>query len=272
MIGLRADLSVAINANSKPRFFSKGFSFDPYLTPRANSNPSNNIARKRSVATKTALRKLIPDVQDPRLLNTVLDLQEFALGANLAFQTGRKIPTDLFHETLVSVQYRLLALRGEDDAPQHQMLMHHLLFLGMLAFSATTFLQIKQMPMSHGDLARRMRECVPRLLVRVGEEECSPQEQRLALWFLFVANISVLGSTVEDKTMLVKATRQLVVGLGLAEACWDKVRDILRTVMWIDWLHSEGGKEFWDKVVAGVLSGEAGIVAGLQTPEAHWSS
>jgi hypothetical protein len=304
----RADLGIAIGSGSKPLFFSEGFSWDPYLLPPSKKSstkpiiPSDTTQTKQTTAptnlpplTSNVLRNLHPTVNDPRLLNILLDLQEFSLAANLAFQTGRKIPSTIFCETLVSVQYRLLALRDEDDQRRQKQQqpfqdqdtstdtnnweidpavegntskLADLLRLGMLAFTTTTFLQIKQLPMRYPDLARRMRGCV-RALAQVlsdGEQEHHqeqgqdgerkgerdpPQQVEIVvrLWFLFVARISVLGWP-EDEDVLVTTAGRVLEGLGLAEAAWDEVRGVLRGVMWIDWVHSGDGRRFWERVRA----------------------
>ncbi|KAK4101122.1 hypothetical protein N658DRAFT_524308 [Parathielavia hyrcaniae] len=341
---LRADLGVAISTGSKPLFFSEGFSWDPYLLPsktkpsdnskpttirpdnpppnktvttnQPTPTPNNTLLLLLRTTSRTALANL-GGVHDPRLLNILVDLQEFSFAANLAFQTGRKIPAKLYSETLVSVQYRLLALRDEDDATrqqhQHQQpldpaeqkkpnhleaeelsetgfgsgfgfdsesssgvdgsssniidmnmnITHpaYLLRLGMLAFTTTTFLQIKQLPMRYADLAGRMRGCVQALVRRdihrgAEEEEESIMDPSLrwargvvGLWFLFVARISVLGWP-DDEGVLVAAAGRTMAALGLAESGWDEVRGVLRGVMWIDWVHSGDGKKFWARVRA----------------------
>lgn len=125
--------------------------------------------------------------------------------------------------------------------------------------TTTTFLKIKQLPMRYVDLARRMRECVRTLGERgtsleagVNGGGCSPQAAAAApgaleLWFLFVARISVLDAP-EDEEMLVAATGRVLRAMGLSGANWGQVREVLRALMWVDWLHSEGGKAFWEVV------------------------
>ncbi|KAK4238931.1 hypothetical protein C8A03DRAFT_43410 [Achaetomium macrosporum] len=267
---LRADLGIAINTSSKPLFFSDGISWDSYLfrdagnSSTSNKPPSGTPAR----ANANAEQNLLPDVQDIRLLNILADLQEFSQAANIASQTGRKIPADLFSETLVSAQYRLLALRDEEDTTKPRQgteqepeseaegervsgkatitttASSRLLLLGMLAFTTTTFLQIKQMPTRYADLARRMRACLAGLSTT---ENSSAEVCRLGLWFVFVARISVLDGA-EDEEAQVRAARGLLDALRLAGAERSEVRDVLRGYMWIDWVHSEGGKAFWGKL------------------------
>jgi hypothetical protein len=131
----------------------------------------------------------------------------------------------------------------------------------MLAFTTTTFLQIKQLPMRYPDLARRMRGCVRALAhlqpreqeqnweIRKRDDPPPPQqtEMTVRLWFLFVARISVLGWP-EDEEVLVIAAGRALASLGLAEAGWDEIRGMLRGVMWIDWVHSGDGRRFWEGV------------------------
>ncbi|KAK4039629.1 hypothetical protein C8A01DRAFT_46960 [Parachaetomium inaequale] len=267
---LRTDLTLALSTGSKPLLFIDGFSWDPYLS-RSSLSKNPKTAKSRTAQT---LQTLCPS--DPRLQNVALDLQEFSLAANLAFQTGRKIPAALYRETLVSVQYRLLALRDEaDDAsppaasppaasppaqPQHDVLgssldadTENLLRLGMLAFTTTLFLQIKLMPIRYADLARRVRACVEGMLVQnpPAEQGGVPvQVGRLRLWFLFVARTSVLSGA-EDEEALVRATVGVVEGLGFTEEVeWQVVREVLREFMWIDWVRPKEGVVFWERLVA----------------------
>jgi hypothetical protein len=188
----------------------------------------------------------------------------------LAFQTGLKIPAQSFRETLVSVQYRLLALQHElvdaRSPPQSQEMetgsestiptervtateteTEKLLRLGMLAFTTTTFLKVKEIPMPYHDLARRVR----RVVDEMDTESSGGGEgvMKLRLWFLFVARISVLDGPVHDETLVRTATAVLQqLGLTGPKTGWSEVRDALRAYMWIDWVHSEMGKAFYGEL------------------------
>lgn len=258
---------MAIATGDKPLFFANGFSWDPYLYPRrptaSKPNPNPAAVNNMNPPSSTPSLSFCPknETADPRLRNTLADLQEFARAANLAFQTGRKIPADVFRETLVSVQYRLLALRDEERP--RQLLQsesggpsdldvedEELLRLGMLAFSTTVFLRIEGMPMRYGDLAGRVRGVVTSMaeeeVVSEGESESESERGRLVVWFLFVAGVSVLRD-VEDQEMLAVVLKRVLGGLG--SSGWEEVRDVLKGVMWIDWVHSAGGRKLWEAVV-----------------------
>jgi hypothetical protein len=105
-------------------------------------------------------------------------------------------------------------------------------------------LQIKQMSMRYADLAGRMRRVVGRLAGQKGQVEgCSAEAKGVVLWFLFVARISVLDG-MEDEGLLASVAERVMGGLGLEEAGWEGVRGVLRGVMWIDFVHSDGGTKF----------------------------
>ncbi|KAK4182578.1 hypothetical protein QBC35DRAFT_395685 [Podospora australis] len=238
---LRTDLGLAINTGSKPLFFSEGFSWDAYLHKPKPSEASQPTAPSH---TTTLFDR------DQRLLNVYFDLQEFSRAANIAFQTGVKMGGAQFQETLVSVQYRLLALQHEHDSI-HKPFPEMLVSLGMLAFSTTTFLQIRALPQKYHHLEKQLRDAVQAL--RTNDAEESQQEQveltRLKLWFLMVACISVLGGP-EDEAVLIPATKEVLGKLGLLTSPWSEVRDVLREIMWIDWVHSNYGQAFFRKVIS----------------------
>lgn len=231
---LRADLGLALSTGVKPLFFSDGFSWEPYLS----SQPQSTSSKPTGAPTWD-----MSFVTDPRLLNVYLDLREFSRAANLAKQIGSKIGAAEYLETLISVQYRLLALRHEDGLSMTAE--ERLLSVGMLAFTTTTFLHVKGLPFKFPHLQEQARECLQNL-------DTKKQSGNLRLWFLFVAYISALGShgTAEDGRLLIEKGREIVEVMKgeKSELGWTDVRDILMEVMWIDWVHSEDGKEFLDKV------------------------
>ncbi|KAK0670032.1 hypothetical protein QBC41DRAFT_98710 [Cercophora samala] len=233
---LRADLGLALSTGVKPLFFSEGFSWEPYLSSQrqtTSSKPSGIPAWDTSFVT------------DPRLLNVYLDLREFSRSANLAKQIGSKIGAAEYLETLISVQYRLLALRHEED--RSVTAEERLLGVGMLAFTTTTFLHVKGFPFKFPHLQGEVRECLRDL-------ETKEQSDMLGLWFLFVAYISALGShgTGDDERLLFEKGREIVEVMNGDKSTlgWNEVRDMLMEVMWIDWVHSEDGREFLDKITA----------------------
>ncbi|KAK0741795.1 hypothetical protein B0T21DRAFT_345677 [Apiosordaria backusii] len=238
---LRGDLGLALSTGSKPLFFSEGFSWEPYLYSQTHSVSPN----KSNSSTPTS-DIMMPYITDPRLLNIYLDLREFSRAANLAIQIGTKIGAAEYLETLVSVQYRLLALQHECGDPPVSTEDGKLLRVGMLAFTTTTFLHVKGLPFKFPHLQDQVRECCQGL-------DTQKHSKKLELWFLFVAYISALGKngTEEDERMLVEKGREIATGMKAqwkGKIGWNEVRKVLIEVMWIDWVHSEYGRVFLDKL------------------------
>jgi hypothetical protein len=88
------------------------------------------------------------------------------------------------------------------------------------------------------------------------------ERRRLVVWFLFVAGVSVMRED-GDEEMLVVALRRVLGRMGLSGG-WEEVRDVLRGVMWIDWVHSAGGRRLWEVVVR-KESGESSVLSQDET-------
>ncbi|KAK3344259.1 hypothetical protein B0T25DRAFT_463449 [Lasiosphaeria hispida] len=220
----RTDLQFSLSTGKRPVFFTdNNMSWSPF------------IAKEKKQSSKSTMHQAYPRSLDQRLLNVWLDLQEFSRSANIAFQTGRKIPGSLFQEAVTSALYRLIALQHDqgDTTPVQDTIMR----LGMLAFSTTTFLQIQGLPADNNkDLSAKARTFL-QLPQTVGQQQFGTEAReeflKLKLWFLFVAYITIL-SRLEDEELIVANVAETVTSLGLSS--WPGVREVLLDHMWIDWL------------------------------------
>ncbi|KAK4228103.1 hypothetical protein QBC38DRAFT_476161 [Podospora fimiseda] len=238
---LRADLGHAISTGSKPLFFSEGFSWDPYLANHNKTPKSTSPAAKRTILSILSASNEVPD---QRLINIYLDLQEFTLATNIAYQTASKIAFEPFLETLVSAQYRLLALLNEHSESETTMTM--MLILGMLTFTTTTFLQVRNLPMRYMDLTRRLRKLLSTISQRDQKEDDAVTKYKL--WLVFIAAISIVTDP-EDESLFISAATPLLVKLGMVDASWNNVRGALREFLWVDWLQSAFGRSFHARVM-----------------------
>lgn len=219
----RLDLRLALKLGSKPLFIpDDSLSWEPYLVD----------PRKASTTTPVQTFCAAPDI---RLVNVWRDLREFAMAINLAHQTQRKLSPSLFQEALISVQYRLqhLAYDGLDK--------HEILRVALLAFSASIFLEIHaaSVPLRH--LAGQLRT-----LLQSVQQETNTEWQKLILWLTYVGRISVLDCP-EDlgwlKEQSLNATR------AIGPKSWVETRQILKSLVWVDVVHDEAGKRFFDDVM-----------------------
>ncbi|KAF8849032.1 hypothetical protein BDZ45DRAFT_773889 [Acephala macrosclerotiorum] len=208
----RADLSIALASGTTPFFFSSNIAWEPFL-PTAD----DHIVP-------------LPDM-DLKLANSWCDLRTFCRSANIAFQTGQKVNPELFQETLISIEYRLIHLDLEKDILQET------LRLATLAFSTTVFLQMAGVKVRYGSLSRQLKSSIHHKSL-----EQAPDD--LCIWIFFVASISAV--TDEDDFWVIPLLKRR---LQIADVeSWNAVRGILKKFTWIDALHDADGKRVFDRV------------------------
>ncbi|TVY25378.1 hypothetical protein LHYA1_G003709 [Lachnellula hyalina] len=214
----RADLVIALMNGTRPLFFSVDISWQPYLPP----TKPNQLA----LAIQTPYLN-----NDIRLAAVWTDLRQFCISANVAFQTDQKIHPEVYQEILISIEYRLMHLICKDRSLET-------LHLAILAFSTTVFLQTEGVRVRYHDLSRQLHDSV----LRLGASNQTPE---LWLWILFIAAISAV--TDEDDQWLMPLLRAAFRRTGTTT--WEPVRDILKSIMWIDALHDKDGKRVFDLVL-----------------------
>ena len=204
------DLAYCLSTGEFSQFSPQDISWDPVFPQSPispDSTPSVSIA----------------NLVEPRLAQCFLDLQHFTAVVNAA-TPAHPVPSTVFQGIVSSIQYRLIALQETlaDFLPE-------CLRLGMLAFLTTTF----QMPgnvVRYPYLARRFRDCYRAV-------EKTPDLADVVRWLLVVGAISVCGP---DEEWLRAAWAVDVA--EEEEQSWDRTRERLRDVMWIDGLHDEPGR------------------------------
>lgn len=205
---------------TRPLFFSKSISWQPYLPlPKLNHS---------------ALAIQIPCLKkDIRLAAVWTDLRQFCTSANVALQTDQKIHPEVYQEILISIEYRLVHLETCND------LSLEILHLAILAFSTTVYLQGEGVRVRYHNLSRQLHNSI----LHLGASNQTPD---LWLWILFVAAISAVPH--EDDQWLMPLLRAALQRIGTTT--WEPVRDILKSIMWIDALHDKDGKRVFDTALS----------------------
>ncbi|KAH8896139.1 hypothetical protein GQ53DRAFT_640012 [Thozetella sp. PMI_491] len=228
----RLDVGLALKTGSKPLFFADT-SWKTYLPSRTGRQ------------TMEALPKL-GKVPDARLVNVWADMREFAVSISLAMQADRKLEGEVVFEALMSILYRLQHL--EYDRQDE----HETLRLMMLAFATTIFFEGHGLESKYTFLASRVREVLQ--LREYGTSAQDAREHRYNLWLLAVARVSILDGP-EDHGWLVD--RQVAVKQALELSTWFKAKEVLRSFLWVDMVHDERGREFFnaklDSIGTGIL-------------------
>ncbi|RDW62815.1 hypothetical protein BP5796_11117 [Coleophoma crateriformis] len=218
----RLDLGYAMHTCAKPLFFTDG-----------EISWKSHLFKGTTLSRNTAMHLLCGKTNpDPRLVNVWLDLYEFSKAVNIATQTGRTVEFELFQETMISIQYRLLHLDYLDDKAQE------LLRIVMLEYATKIypplFSHFSTAPMRYPSL----RGCLQYYLTTV--EQSSNEQSKALLWLITTLKLLFLDDELKGTQL-----SQILQVLNLSS--WDEVLAILKGFLWIDVLHKEQAKALFDK-------------------------
>lgn len=218
-----ADISAALNFGNKPMLFRQGMSWSPYTSELG-------VIRSQKVASKDEVYLAI-ETMDDKLVKVWDDLREFCRISNLAYKTGRKISTSLFNEALISTFYRLLHLSYLDHPPSEAVR------AGMLAFGVSIFFSSKEQMQPYGNLIERYRNSLLAL------RRCQTKlPSSIVLWLLLLWDIiapSKPGTGIWEDWLVEVALHSNI-------RSWTEARSILKSIMWIEFLHDEPGRKAFE--------------------------
>jgi hypothetical protein len=160
--------------------------------------------------------------------------------SNLASQTGRKLQPNTFSEIMVSILYRLLALSYPKSPIENA------LRFGMMAYTASIFFRWREMKQRQAYLDDSFKEALSRLR----KAEVQPPDAVL-LWLLALWKITVSHGSGHD--VLSEWTFEVLRGLEVKS--WDGVRDILKTVVWVDCLFDASGRRVFEPMLESMTGG-----------------
>ncbi|TVY90611.1 hypothetical protein LAWI1_G005612 [Lachnellula willkommii] len=218
----RADLSYALLSGHQPLFFKTSISWDCFLADRSLIQCSHP---PHDTNTHVFLK---PNI-DTRLHNIFRDLHAFSCISNLAYQTTRKLSPDIYNEVMISILYRLTHLSFDHNP------MQEVLRISLLAVSSTIFMQRQFMDNPYAHLLNLYRNALSKLSSSTG-----PQlPVSLSLW------MTVLLHVVECNEQSLEDGRGERLDRAVSNAgveSWPQAREMLRSVVWIDFVHDRVGK------------------------------
>lgn len=167
---------------------------------------------------------------DKRLTNIWNDLKEFSQICNLASQTPHKLSPNVFSEIMISIYYRLLSLKFKDDPAAEAVR------VAMMAFGSGIFFQwrgIKQRLAFLDNLSqtslfnlRKSQTLLPPLFI---------------LWLL-VVQLSAFSQLPPENDLRLWVD-DIVSQLRISD--WKQGRQMLKSVMWIDYCHDNLLDQVW---------------------------
>ncbi|KAH8700088.1 hypothetical protein BGW36DRAFT_373329 [Talaromyces proteolyticus] len=224
----RADLSYALLSGHRPRLL-KGFPWTCFIAHRGLINCSHQ-------PHDATVRAFLETTVDTRLHNAFRDLHDFSCISNLAYQTTRKLSPDIYNEMMISILYRLTNLSFEGDPVQE------MIRIGLLTFSSTLFIQRHFIEQPYDHLLHLYNNALFGLLGLTDIE----LPIALLLWFTIFSLVVGCEETPLAGRLRVLLDKAL---LRVSINSWHLAREILGSIMWVDFIHDRLGKQAFESAM-----------------------
>ena len=210
----------------RPRFLTEELSWDCFIADRGLIQCSHQ-------PHDANIRAFIESTFDTRLQNALRDLHAFSCLSNLAYQTTRKLSPDTYNEMMISILYRLTHMSFESDPLQEA------IRTGLLAFSSTIFMQRHFMTQPYDHLLNLYSNALIRLQKSTDIETPVP----IVLW------LTMLSHVVTQREPSLADWRSTWLDEAILRAgidSWPQAREMLRSMMWVDFVHNRLGKKAFE--------------------------
>lgn len=213
----RVDLGAALRFNRRPMFFARDTSWGRYF-----EGPS-------TPATTTPEVEGFIQSLDWRLSGVWQDMRHFSYLCHLARGTGYKLDHELYSDIMASVLYRLLHMTLEPDCFAGSAIRS-----GLVALASSLFLSWQGVGSDHNGSFGRFGDALENL------RESDTMETvpgPLLFWMLMLwQGLRNAERPPHDEQWM----SEVICHLGLAS--WQEARQLLNTMVWIEFLHGPQGK------------------------------
>ena len=225
---IRADLGLALRLGRPARLFQEGIVWDCFIA-------DSGVIHCTHEPFKTQVDKFV-DVLGSDLGNCWKDLHTFACMSNLAYQTTRKLSPDTYNEMMISIFYRLMHLSFEEGCLQEAVR------VALLIFSSTLFLTslYVQPPLEH--LLSQFRG----VLSRICQSTDLFVPQPIMLWLMVLYHVTVSKQYPSDDWQSICFARAIS---HASVSTWSEARSVLKSVMWVAFVHETHGKKAFEATV-----------------------
>ncbi|KAI9155528.1 hypothetical protein HJFPF1_08112 [Paramyrothecium foliicola] len=213
----RVELGWCIKTGAKPCFYDEDLVWAPFFEDFLNKYPMYRLPLPRRI------QPLLHGI-DPRLLDIFNDMRSFTNIVNTLLKSKKKLDPDVHEQSMVSVQYRLLALQYSLDDEE---IIEEALRTGLLAYEVSIFLYTPGLKNNYPYLRNRLRECIEKL------DPYDPASADLQLWLFLIGSICLYNP---DEPWMIPIAAELLHGRTW-EDCVERVKDI----MWVDLVHNPPG-------------------------------
>lgn len=218
----RADLSYALLSGQRPRLLKEGIPWECFIAGRGLIQCSHQ-------PHDAHIRDFLEATSDQRLHNALRDLHAFSCISNLAYQTTRKLSPEIYNEIMISILYRLTRLSFENDPMQEA------IRIGLLAVSSTIFMQRQYMEHPYDHLSNLYRTAMYKLHETTDITLPVPVE----LWLIILLRVVMPKESSTSDWLSVWLDHTV---LRAEIDSWSQAREILRSIVWVDFIHDRLGK------------------------------
>ncbi|KAI0468733.1 hypothetical protein F4859DRAFT_201077 [Xylaria cf. heliscus] len=227
----RADMSVSLSTGCDVFFFS-----EMEISWKYCIASSSNKDLSKSTKTPIPLKHHIGGIAE-RLCVIWDDMSEVVRSINIAAQCRRSIDFELYQETMISIQYRLIKLKFDFKT------FDELIRLTMLGFCSGIFLQWRNVKFRFEDLAQQLMTVLHHVDL---DRELHTGSHRILLWSISVSAILVLNE--QEAASLQPAFKKIARRMGIAS--WGEIRTILKSFLWINDHHYTPARKFVEAALA----------------------
>lgn len=205
-------------------FFTREISWDCYFDAHSAPDQRDGLP----IAT-TDVNTFVQSL-DWRLSNVWEDARHFSYLSSLACSTGYKLAHELYSDFMASILYRLLHM-----APDPDCMAGTALRLALIALGSNMFLRWQGLKTDYDGSLKRFGDALEALR---GSDDLETVPAPLLLWMLLLRHaLQQPGKTPSHDTRWLP---EVIGRLGLSS--WEGARQIVKTMVWIDFLHDAKGK------------------------------
>ncbi|MCJ1403245.1 hypothetical protein MMC11_006468 [Xylographa trunciseda] len=224
----RADLRLALRSGNRSRLFQEGIVWDCFIA-------DSGMIRCSHEPHETQIHTFV-DTLDPKLANSWKDLHAFSCMSNLAYQTTRKLSPETYNEMMISILYRLTHLSFKGDPLQE------VIRTALLTFSSTIFLTRHYMEQRYEHLFNLFSSA----LLKLCQSTSIIVPRPVMLWLIILYHAVVYRESSSQDCLSVWLDK--AVPLTRVDT-WPQIHIILRSVMWVDFVHDAPGKKAFEAAI-----------------------
>ncbi|KAL7896620.1 hypothetical protein HDV63DRAFT_395216 [Trichoderma sp. SZMC 28014] len=222
----RIDLVLALRFGIEPVFFNGAIPWRSFVD-------HGLIGKSKEVPPANGVLSKFLSTLDERLINIWNDLREFSHICNLACQTPHKLSPNIFSEIMISIYYRLLSLKFDEDPVAEAVR------VAMMAFGSGIFFQWRGIKQRLAFLDNLSQTSLSNL--RKSQTRLPP----LFILWLLVVQLSAF-SHLPPKNDLRLWVDEIASQLGISDR--KQGRRMLKSVVWIDYCHDKVLDQIWPEV------------------------